>query len=311
MGSKSAERRVLLGIDIGGTGSRWVACDDAGVELCRGSAAGATGHLFNPVERERLSQAMGDIAGQLAAQGLAASSVNAGITGYGVGVDAELHALFTEMFRAPARVIDDLSAAYHAVFKPGEGLLVSAGTGSFGVHIARDQSQFRIGGRGILIDDAGSGSWIALRALDLMYRAHDRDGNFEAVAPLAGHLLEAMGGTDWGDVRRFVYGGDRGRIGTLAVAVARAAEDGDAAAREILRLAGIELALLGKTLASRVGLLPLAFVGGVFDLHPIIARTVAHELAACRVRFAKPDAALAFARVGSDRQEAAAEPPAV
>ena len=41
---------------------------------------------------------------------------------------------------------------------------------------------------------------------------------------LAEELFTAMGGSDWSATRSYVYGSDRGRVGTLATAVARAAE---------------------------------------------------------------------------------------
>src|SRR5690606_321284 len=116
---------------------------------------------------------------------------------------------------------------YVANFAPGEGHLVAAGTGSVGLHIAQDGSFVRVGGRGILIDDAGSGSWIALKALDQIYRILDHTGSFARAEALAEQMFAEIGGNRWHDVRQFIYAGDRGRIGSLAVAVARAAEAGD------------------------------------------------------------------------------------
>ncbi|WP_246132882.1 N-acetylglucosamine kinase [Devosia ginsengisoli] len=287
---------VHLGMDIGGTGSRWVACDQHGTEIARGHAEGATAHVFNSAERARLTRVLNDIAGQLAQRSIPVSEIHAGVTGYGPNVQQDALALFSATFSVPVSLIDDITAAYHAVFRPGEGHLVSAGTGSFGVYIAEDNSQTRIGGRGILIDDAGSGSWIALRALDCLYRGHDRDGCFDAMPHLARHIFAAIGGSDWGDVRQFVYSGDRGRIGTLAVAVGRAADDQDFVAIDLLTRAGIELVGLAETLIARAGPRTLAFIGGAIDLHPLIHETIRKRLPAQELRFPKPDTALAAAR---------------
>ena len=108
-------------------------------------------------------------------------------------------------------VMDDIAMAYFAHFRPGEGHLVSAGTGSIGIHIAGDGEVIRVGGRGILIDDAGSGSWIALQGLDHIYRALDHTGSFAQVEALAREMFALVGGNSWSDVRQFVYAGDRGR----------------------------------------------------------------------------------------------------
>ncbi|HEV7346441.1 MAG TPA: BadF/BadG/BcrA/BcrD ATPase family protein [Devosia sp.] len=293
-------RPVHLGLDVGGTASRWVACDEAGEVLARGKTPGATGHIFNPAERERLAGTIAQIAAELAASGLAPRSLAAGLTGYGSAVAAETTFLLGATFGlAPEAIIltDDIVLAYMAGFAPGEGHLVSAGTGSIGLHLGEGDAYVRVGGRGILIDDAGSGSWIALRALDAMYRALDHTGSFAPVQLLAQQVLAAVGGAEWHDVRQFVYAGDRGRIGSLAVAVASAAGQGDHTALSILARSGIELAQLARALIARVGDRPIGFAGGVLTLHPIIVETIRRELAGHEVRLANGDAALAAAQL--------------
>ncbi len=296
-------RNVHLGFDIGGTASRWVACDASGAVLARGKVAGATGHIFNPAERQRLSIAFNAIAGALAAENLQTVTLAGGMTGYGAAVEAEVKALICEALPLPPdqiRLIDDIVLAYLANFAPGEGHLISAGTGSIGVHVAANGRVTRVGGRGILIDDAGSGSWIALEALDLMYRAYDRDGNFRALEPLAVAMFKALGGDTWSDVRQFVYAGDRGRIGTLSLAVAEAAMAGDAIALDILRRAGDELAKLASALLARCGAAPVGLVGGVLDLHPAILEQARRSLPDADIVTTKGDAALAAARLHAD-----------
>ncbi|WP_196258094.1 N-acetylglucosamine kinase [Pelagibacterium limicola] len=293
-------RPAHLGIDVGGTASRWVVCDATGAVVARGEADGATGHLFNPAEKERLSTALRTIARSLEPAGLNVASLAAGITGYGSAVGDELKVLAGDIFDVPSNAImlmDDIVLAYAANFTPGEGHLISAGTGSIGVHIGATGQIVRVGGRGILIDDAGSGSWIALRALDCIYRSLDHQGSFASVEILARKLFGQVGGDNWSDVRQFVYSGDRGRIGGLAVAVAAAADEGDQAALAILRDAGAELAQLAKALMARAGEAPVRFVGGVLRLHPVILEEVRRNLFDKDVRRSDTDAALAAARL--------------
>lgn len=291
---------VHLGLDIGGTASRWVLCDAGGAEIARGKASGATGHVFNPAESARLNAALTTISASIDRTQFAIASVTLGMTGFGNGVADEVKAMLAEAFGVDTGrmiVIDDVVLAYMANFAPGEGHLVSAGTGSIAVHIAADGQFTRVGGRGILIDDAGAGSWIALRALDRIYRVLDHTGSFADVQLLADSLFKEIGGDDWGDVRQFVYAGDRGRIGTLAVGVAAAAEAGDATALEILRDAGIELALLIEALTARIGQRPAGFIGGVLNLHPIIEETIRARLAGQDVRRLNADASRAAAQL--------------
>lgn len=298
---------IHLGIDVGGTASRWVACDDTGAIIARGKTNGATGHLFNAIERDRLQKALSAIAADLSAQGLIAGFVTVGLTGYGIAVFAQMTQLLADTFgvtTANAIVVDDMTLAYTATFGPGEGHLISAGTGSIGLHIGEDGGIVRVGGRGILIDDAGSGSWIALRALDQIYRCLDHTGSFSDVAVLAQQLFAVIGSNDWHGVRQFVYGGDRGIIGSLAVAVGEAAEQGDKRALAILRDAGAELALMGKALTERAGKRPIGFIGGVLNLHPSIGEEIQRSLLGHDVRLVQADTALTAAQlnVAADRR---------
>jgi N-acetylglucosamine kinase-like BadF-type ATPase len=293
---------IHLGIDVGGTASRWVACDDTGGVIARGKANGATGHLFNAIERDRLQKALSAIAAELSAQGLVAGFVTVGLTAYGIAVFEQMTQLLVDTFGVAASntiVVDDMTLAYAAIFAPGEGHLVSAGTGSIGLHIGEDGKIVRVGGRGILIDDAGSGSWIALRALDQVYRCLDHTGSFSDVAVLAQQLFAVIGGDDWHGVRQFVYGGDRGIIGSLAVAVGKAAEQGDKSALAILRDAGSELALMGKALIGRAGKRPVGFIGGVLSVHPVIGEEIQRSLSGYDVRLVQADTALAAAQLNA------------
>lgn len=289
-----------LGLDIGGTASRWVLCADGGVEIARGQAGGATGHIFNPAELARLKAAFEEISQAVAAAGTTATTITLGMTGFGPAVSDDVKALLATAFgteQANIIVVDDVVLAYLANFEPGQGHLISAGTGSIGVHIGADGSFTRVGGRGILIDDAGAGSWIALTALDQIYRELDLSGSFSGVQKLADALFKHVGGPDWGDVRQFVYAGDRGRIGTLAVAVAEAANGGDATALRILQQAGVELARLGQALNARIGSRSVGLIGGVLKLHPVIEQEFRAQMAGHEVIRLAADASLAAARI--------------
>lgn len=284
---------AFLGIDIGGTASRWVLVDEAGIEVGRGSAAGATGHVFNPAERERLSATLAAIAE--AVRDFTPVGACLGVTGLGEAVHGATRDLVTALLGvAPAaiRLSDDMELAFRATFAPGNGHLVSAGTGSIGLHLRADGEIIRVGGRGLLIDDGGSGTWIALTALDLLYRRIDETGGPAETWRLAEELFAAMGGSSWDDTRSFIYGSDRGRIGTLAQAVARAAVRGDPLAAAVLSSAAVELARLAQALIVRAGPLPVAFIGGVTTLHPLIRSGLEAELPGAVISFPQIDAAL-------------------
>ena len=94
---------------------------------------------------------------------------------------------------------------------------------------------------------------------------------------MAREIFKLVGGSDWSHSRHYVYGGDRGDIGRLALAVAHAA-DTDPEARQILRSAGHELARLGDAMTLRFGPRPIALAGRALELHSIIAEAAREAL---------------------------------
>jgi len=62
-------------------------------------------------------------------------------------------------------------------------------------------------------------------------------------------------------------------VGVLAVAVAQTA-DRDPVSREILRMAGNELARMARVMIERFGPRPVALTGRAAEMHPHIAATM-------------------------------------
>jgi N-acetylglucosamine kinase-like BadF-type ATPase len=173
----------------------------------------------------------------------------------------------------------DMEVAYRDVFEPAQGFLIYAGTGSVAVYIDRQGVLHRAGGRGGVLDDGGSGYWIAQQALRLIWRAEDEQPGAWRASPLAQRVFAQMGGSDWPITRQFVYTGTRGAMGQLALAVAAAAEE-DPVALDILQRAGAELARLGLALSRRFGPRPIALGGRAAQLHPSIAQSLRAALPA-------------------------------
>lgn len=290
----------FLGIDGGGTEVRWVLCGPDGAALDRGEAAPITGHLFLPEARAGFEHFAGELAAALMDRRV--GGIVAGITGLtGDSPEAaEAARLLSEAFRLdPTRieVQDDLWIGFHAVLRPGAGHVVYAGTGSVAMTIQPDGRVLRVGGRGILIDDAGSAFAIGRAALNLVYRRIDRGA---APGALGQALFADIGGESWNDVRAHVYGGGRTAVALLARAVARAA-DNDPAALAVLAEAGRELALLGQALIARAGPGEVVLLGRAAGLHPVILDAMRAALPGVSVRQEIADAALAAARLACAR----------
>lgn len=293
-----------LGIDAGGTATRWRLADTSGHCIAQGSVAPLTGHLFSAAAEERARQIVLDMAQAVMRQGRPLGII-AGITGLTRDTPAEatMRALFAETFELdPDKVFvaEDMWIAYLSYFALGEGILVYSGTGSIGYYLSEDKDVIRVGGRGNLIDDGGSGFWIAREALKAVLRAEEESPGAGWTTILGTCLAKALGGQDWNIVRSFVYGGDRGKIGSLARAVGEAAQAGDGTALTILREAGEELARLANALIKRLGPRPVALVGGSARLHPVLSDAFRKRLVA-PVEFIATDldAALTAARLAA------------
>ena len=311
-------RRLALGIDAGGSSTRWLLVDEAGEQV----ASGAVGPVSavdlprDPAEADPARVVDGPLANLLslarAVQDVGHPAfVLAGVTGLDTLTP---EALMLERFIASSlsvevssvRVLGDVVTAYLASFAPGTGVLVYGGTGSVAVHVARDGSLVRAGGHGYLVDDAGGGYWIGREALRRVLRAADEMGG-PAKGALATAVYADLGGSDWPTIRRAVYGGGRSRVAALTPLVAVAASRGDPDALAVLGAAGTELARLATVVCSRIGqVLPVAVSGGVVRCGaPLLNALTAGLPAGADVTVATTSPVEAAARVA--RQLAAGE----
>jgi len=263
-----------LGIDAGGTRTRWALADGAGAVVAEGEVAGFSALQMRTGGRERVAEALAALASEALRAGRP-SRVHAGLTGLGHGADELRELIAAPLGLAPGAVTlgTDVETAYLDRFAPGEGYLVYAGTGSIAAYVDSGGVMHRAGGRGAALDDGGGGYWIAREALRHVWRTEDERPGAWRESPMARALFEAVGGDDWAHTREYVYGGDRGAVGLLALAVARSAHE-DPKALEILAEAGVELARLARALAGRFGPKPVSLAGRVSELHPVIAESM-------------------------------------
>ncbi|USX14427.1 ATPase [Oxalobacteraceae bacterium OTU3CAMAD1] len=264
-----------LGIDAGGTQTRWALADSAGVIVAEGAVDGMSAtQMGNDAGREAVRAVFATLAGQVLAAGRPVA-VCAGLTGFDGAARLPAQWLAELLNVAPATVTvrSDIEIAYLDGFAPSEGYLVYAGTGSIAAWIAPDGQFHRAGGRGVTLDDGGGGFWIAREAMRHIWRLEDEEPGAWRRSAMARAVFDQVGGSDWALSRQFIYGQERGAIGRLALAVAASA-DADPVARGILEEAGRELARIALALVRRYGPRPIALAGRAATLHPLIALTM-------------------------------------
>jgi glucosamine kinase len=279
MGKPHTDRTLGLGIDAGGTETRWALSEPAGAIVAEGTVAGLSALLMaSPAGREQVHVIFSELAQDVLEAGRPLR-VCAGLTGFG-GEGNVLLGWLSELLdvrRDAITLCNDIEVAYLDAFEPGEGYLVYAGTGSIAAYIDEHGEFHRAGGRGVTLDDAGGGFWIAREAMRRIWRREDEEPGAWQDSPMAHAVFDHVGGSDWSFSRSFMYTRERGEIGKLALAVAMSA-GADPAARHILLQAGRELARLGLALVTRFGERPLVLSGRAAELHPLIFEAMRADL---------------------------------
>ena len=268
-----------LGLDAGGTKTRWALSRPDGGLVAEGFVAGLTALQVNTGDgRAHIKHTMTDLAAQVAPYG-GANRVCAGVTGLDAR-DEKLCRAIAEPLGINSEAVtvhSDIEIAYRDLFSPGEGYVIYAGTGSIAAYIDTAGTLHRAGGRGVYLDDAGGGFWIVREALRHIWRLEDELPGQWQQSPMAVAIFERIGGSEWSFSRQFFYTSDRGEIGQVATAVASTV-DSDPFARAIIEQAGIELARLGNAMIRRFGLRPLALAGGAARMHPLIESRLREQL---------------------------------
>lgn len=279
MGKPYTDRTLGLGIDAGGTETRWALSDPAGAIVAEGTVGGLSALMMaKPAGREQVHATFSRLAKDVLEAGHPLR-ICAGLTGFG-GDGNLLVGWLSELLDVRLDAItlcNDIEIAFLDAFEPGEGYLVYAGTGSIAAFIDEHGEFHRAGGRGVMLDDAGGGFWIAREAMRRIWRREDEEPGAWRDSPMAHAVFDHVGGSDWSFSRSFMYTQERGEIGKLALAVAMSA-GADPSARHILLQAGRELARLALALATRFGERPIALSGRAAELHPLISEAMRADL---------------------------------
>ncbi|RJF68879.1 ATPase [Deinococcus cavernae] len=259
---------VLLGLDAGGSGTKWH-LRRGDTTLGQGRAAPLTTLLLGTPQGQAALQELRD------ALPTRPDALHAGLPGLAHGSDraAWAQGVLAQAFGLPTervQVESDLDLAFRAHLEPASGGLLYAGTGSIAYGVLADGRVVRAGGRGYRIGDDGGGSSIGRAALRWLTDALDVGRVPGGV--LAHELHAVMGGLDWDTVRAFVYESPgASTLAQLARPVSEAANQGDGAALEILRQAAQALADLAGRLRQQAGLpdWPIVATGGALQSQPL------------------------------------------
>jgi N-acetylglucosamine kinase-like BadF-type ATPase len=274
-----------LGIDGGGTKTRCVLADETTV-LAKAMTGGCSViRLGEQQAREALHAAIRQVC---AAAKISPDHIRAiciGATGAArPQIAAKIRSILTELITETAatriEVIGDNVIALEAAFGAGPGVIAIAGTGS--IVCGRDAAGHtaRAGGWGFAVSDEGSGHWIGRRAITAILSA--RDQGLETA--LTAILLQAWKLSTIDELVQQANATPPPDFPRLFPIVLRAAEEGDAVARDLLADAGARLADLAAIVIRRlaphaaVDVLPVAMTGSVFRQSSVVRQVFYNTL---------------------------------
>jgi N-acetylglucosamine kinase-like BadF-type ATPase len=289
---------VFLGVDGGGSKTRFLLVDDAGRVLASHAEGPA---YYLEVGFDALTDMLARGTEQTFKQANLATSALTfaflGLPAYG-----EDSALLSVLDAAPAGALpagryrcgNDMVCGWAGALAGSDGINVVAGTGSIAYGEYRGR-RARAGGWGELFSDEGSAYWLAQEGLRLFSRMSD---GRSPRTPLYERVRRHFSLNDDLDLCARIYGksvAQRSQFAHLARLVAESATAGDAAARALFERAASELADLVHAVRDQLNVapeaeLPASCSGGLFDLRDLLRAPFEAALArgARRYRFLAP-----------------------
>jgi N-acetylglucosamine kinase-like BadF-type ATPase len=306
--------RLFLGVDGGGSKTRFLLIDEAG-HMLASYTTGTAYYLEIGLEALEVLLTRG-IQTTLEQAGVTAADLSfafLGLPAYG-----EDRGLVPELDAAPAAVLphgryrcgNDMVCGWAGALAGADGINIVAGTGSIAYGEFGGRSA-RAGGWGELFSDEGSAYWLAREGLRLFSRMSD---GRTPRGPLYERLRSHFGLQEDLDLCATVYGksvAQRSQLAKLSKLVAEAATAGDEAARGLFTAAVTELADVVDAVRLQLRVpsevqLPVSYSGGLFRLRELLLKPLeaALERRPQRYRFLaarlppEAGAALRAARLG-------------
>ncbi|HEX8756730.1 MAG TPA: BadF/BadG/BcrA/BcrD ATPase family protein [Steroidobacteraceae bacterium] len=265
--------KTFLGVDGGGTKTRFLLIDQAGKVLAT--------HLEGPAYyleigldrlREMLARGIGETLRQARVREEELGYAFLGLPAYG-----EDSGLLPALDAAPLQALphrryrcgNDMVCGWAGALAGADGINIVAGTGSiaYGEYAGRNA---RAGGWGELFSDEGSSYWLAREGLRLFSRMSD--GRLPR-GPLHEQVRRHFALQSDLDLCAAIYGKDiaqRSRFAQLSKLVAAAAAEGDRAALGLLEAAARELAEMIDAVRGQLQIpagasIPVSSSGGMFQ----------------------------------------------
>jgi N-acetylglucosamine kinase-like BadF-type ATPase len=245
---------ILIAVDGGGTRTRCALFDRQGRILAEAQTKSANHLVANSTEAlAALEKCVGEVLRGAARRRDAVRSLSIGLAGVDIGGEglAEAQEFVRGLGFAASFVHADIVTAHAGALGGEPGILALAGTGSAFLGVAHDGRYVTSGGWGPAFGDEGSAHWIGQQALRAAAKAYD--GRRPATA-LTAAICEALELRSFPETLQAIYRSPMqvNLIALLSLTTERVAAT-DEVARQILRIAGEELAHGVLAVARRMG----------------------------------------------------------
>jgi N-acetylglucosamine kinase-like BadF-type ATPase len=284
--------RLVLGVDGGGTKTRFALME--GDALLAEATLGTTYHPDVGIDGVRgvLAGGIAEVLGKIGANATQIAHAFFGLPAFGEdsAMTPALAALPRAILGHDRYTVDnDMVCGWAGSLGCEDSINIVAGTGSIGYGQRRGVSA-RAGGWGEHFSDEGSAYWIAMQGLNVYSRMSD--GRLPK-GPLHALVNEALKLSNDLDLCAHVYGVNalsRGELAQFSQIVSKAAAQGDAAATDIFRRAGGELAQIAEALRRKLGYAPgeavkLSYSGGAFAAGDMLIKPFGEALRATGAAF--------------------------
>ena len=286
--------RFYLGVDGGGTKTRFALMDDAG-QL---AGLAQTGTTYHPeVGLDGVARILADGIDLVLEQAGLHDAHAIEYAFFGLPAHGEDPIATARLDAIPARLLghgryrcdNDMVCGWAGSLACADGINIVAGTGSIG-YGHRGGVGARGGGWGEAFSDEGSAYWIAVQGLNAYSRMSDGRLPKGALHALINQRLDLA--TDL-DLCARIYGpnaGSRADIAQISRIVAEAARAGDTASQDIYDRAGLELARIVIAIRDRLGFMegetvPVSYSGGAFSSGDLLLHPFASALRAASSSF--------------------------
>ena len=278
-------RRLVAGVDGGGTGTRAVIMDEKQRVLGEGeSGPGNPLRVGIATAATNVREAIDNACGEAAIHRDEIMIATVGLAGVR---RKDIHDRTLEQlteYLNEVKIIEllpDGEIALYGATGGRPGLVVIAGTGSICCGKNRNGKYFCAGGWGPIVGDEGGASWISRKALQAVAQAADGRGSKTALTAAALNYFKVASADD---LSTAIYSQTmtNDRLAGFGRQVMRVARTGDALAIEILRKAGQQLGLAATAVIKKLQMenerFPVAYVGGVYGAGDLVLEPMQQEI---------------------------------